>query len=395
MIDFNKMREFVRPIHKHIKDLFILDIEAVCDFADNLKYHIPDSLSESEFHATLGSIHEESSNGFVVGETLSSGEYVVLHGRDGGHRNLRGEVPHLVLAQSEVSLTLLEDDFQGPTSGVNPVGFEEVELPVCGNESVPLAPLVTLAEEQTDVAACKADIDGDVPASQSAAILAALFRMVEESDELVSGVLLTFIYVLRLAHLDHSEIVAPDVTGGDEQDDFCTGEPAVSHHIVKVYLALDNTAYHLNHQGNLALVVLLDALGSMGAFRMLLGKTRIKLPLLQTVVALLAFLTDNGKVEQQLADAVSDADEQALEAERHRVRHMRVYLADKLRLDTTLGIVRVIDHQADRLRAFTRPVLLGLIPELERNGGQDFAPVIRLIGDKPVEHVLPAVKQAA
>ncbi len=57
MIDFNKMREFVRPVHKHIKDLFILDIEALCDFADNLKYYIPDSLSESKFHATLSENH--------------------------------------------------------------------------------------------------------------------------------------------------------------------------------------------------------------------------------------------------------------------------------------------------------------------------------------------------
>ena len=389
------MTEFVRPVHEHIKDLIILDIEAFCDFADNLKYHIPDSLSESKFHATLSSIHEESSNGFVVGEAFSSGEDVVLHGRDGGHRNLRGEVPHLVLAQSEIPLTLLEDDFQRPTSGVNPVGFEEVELPVCGNESVPLAPLVTLAEEQTDVAACKADIDGDVPTSQSAAILTTLFRMVEESDELVSGVLLTFIYVLRLAHLDHTEIVASDVTGSDEKDDLCTGKPTVGQYIVKVYLTLDNTAYHLNHQGNLALVVLLDALGGMGAFRMLLAETRVKLLLLQAVVALLAFLTDNGEVEQHLADAVSDADEQALEAEHHRMRHMGVYLADKLRLDTPFGIVCVIHHQADRLRALTRPALLGLVPELERNGGQNLAPVIRLIGDKSVEHVLPAVKQAA
>ena len=51
------MTEFVRSVHEHIKDLFILDIEEICDVADNLKYHIPDSLRESEFHVTLGSIH--------------------------------------------------------------------------------------------------------------------------------------------------------------------------------------------------------------------------------------------------------------------------------------------------------------------------------------------------
>ena len=389
------MTEFVRPIQERIEDFLILDIEALCDFADHLKYHIPDSLSESKFHATFGSIHKESSDGLIVGEALSCGEYVVLHGCDGGHCNLRGEVPHLVLAQSEISLTLLEDNFQGPTPRVNPVGFEEVELPVGGDESIPLAPFVTLGEEQTDVAACKADIDGDIPASQTAAILASFLGMVEEGDELVCGVLLTFIYVFRLAHLDHTKIVTSDVTGSDEQDDLCTGEPTVGQHIVEMDLALDNATYHLNHQGNLALVVFLNTLGSMGAFRMFLGETRIKLFLFQAVVALLSFLTDNGEVEQHLADTISNADEQSLETEHHRVRYMRVYLADKLRLDATFGIVRIIDHQTYRLSTLTRPALLGLVPKLERDGGENLAPVIRLIGDKSVEHVLPAVKQAA
>jgi hypothetical protein len=40
------MTEFVRPIQERIEDILVLDIEALCDFADNLQYHIPDSLSE-------------------------------------------------------------------------------------------------------------------------------------------------------------------------------------------------------------------------------------------------------------------------------------------------------------------------------------------------------------
>lgn len=347
--------------------MFIFDIEAQCNLANHLKHYIPDSLSESKFHATLGSILEESAHGLVVREPSGGREQIVLHGRDGSHCDLRGEVPHLVFAQSEVPLTLLKDDFQGPAPGVNPVGLEEVELPVCGNESVPLAPLVTLGEEQADIAACKADVDSDVVAFQTTAEAASLLGFVEEGHELVGSVLLAFVCILRLAHLNHTKIVASDMMGSDEQDDLCTGKPAVGQHIVEMYLALDNTAHHLNHQGNLALVVFLYALGSMGAFRMLLGETHIKLLLLQTVVALLALLPDNGEVEQRLADAVSNADEQALEAEHHRVSDMRVYLADKLCLDATLGIVRVIDHQADRLRTLTRPVLLSLPPELERD----------------------------
>ena len=389
------MTEFVRPIQERIEDLLILDIEALCDFADNLQYHIPDSLSESKLHATHGSILKESANGLVVGEASCRREQIVLHARNGSHGNLRGEVAHLVLSQTEISLTLLKDDFQRPAFGINPVGFEEVHLAVGGDEPVPLSPLAALAEKQADIAAGKDHVHSDVPASQTTAVLASLFGVVEKSDELVGSVLLTFIYVLRLAHLDHTKIVASDVSGSDEQDDFCTGKPTVGQHIVEMDLTLDDAAYHLNHQGNLALVVFLNPPGGMGAFRMFLGETGVKLLLLQSVVPLLAFLTDKGEVKQHLADTVGNADEQPLETEHHRVCDMRVYLTDKLRLDTTFGIVRIIYHQTYWLCAVRSPLLLGLVPELKRDNSKNPAPVIRLVGDKSVEHILPAVKQAA
>ena len=102
------MTKFVRPIYKHVKDLFILDIEALCNLSDHYQYHVPDSLVESEFHATHGGILKQSADCLIVREASVGGEQVVLHGGDGGHCNLRGEVAHLVLAKPEVLLTLLE-----------------------------------------------------------------------------------------------------------------------------------------------------------------------------------------------------------------------------------------------------------------------------------------------
>ena len=163
------MTEFVRPIQERIEDILVLDIEALCDFADNLQYHIPDSLSESKLHATHSSILEESANGLVVGETSCRREQIVLHGCDGSHSNLRGEVAHLVLSQSEVPFIFLKDDFQRPTLGVNPVSLEEVYLAVGGDESVPFSPLAALAEKQTDIAAGKDHVHSDVPASPTRA----------------------------------------------------------------------------------------------------------------------------------------------------------------------------------------------------------------------------------
>ena len=389
------MTEFVRPIHKHIKDLFILDIEALCDFADNLKYHAPDSLCESNFHTTSGSIHEESSCGLIVGESFGRGEYVVLHGRDDGHRNLRGEVAHLVLAKSKVSFAFLEYDLQRPTLGVNPISLNEIKRTICGNESVPFSPFSALAEEETDVASCEYDIYSNVVASQATAIRASLLRMVEESDKLICGVLPTFIYILRAAHLYHTEIVTLHMAGGDELDDFGTCKPAVRKDVVKVNLTLDDTAYHLHHQGNLALVILFNTLCCMGVRCVFLGEPRVKLLLLQAIVALLSFLSNEGKVEKHLADAVSDADEESLETEHHRMRHVGVYLADKLSLHASLGIVGVIHHQADRLCAVSSPLLLGLAPELERDHGHNSAPVVRFIRQETIERVALTAELAA
>ena len=142
------MAESVRPIQERIEDILVLDIEALCDFADNLQYHIPDSLSESKLHATHSSILKESTNGLVIGEASCRREQIVLHGRNSSHGNLRGEVAHLVLSQTEVSLTFLKDDFQRPALGVDSVGLEEVYLAVGGDESVPFSHLLRLQKNR-------------------------------------------------------------------------------------------------------------------------------------------------------------------------------------------------------------------------------------------------------
>ena len=289
------MTEFIRPIHQHIEDLFILDVEAFCYLSDELKHHIPDSLCESKFHAAFDSVTEESANGLVIRETSGGGEEIVLHGSDGCHGNLRGEVPHLVLSESEVLFAVLKDDLQGPTHGVNPVGFQEVDLPVGGNHPVPFSPLVALAEEQADITSGKGHVHGDMVAAQATAVITALLGLVEKGCELVGCISLAFICVLRLAHLDHSEIVALHMTGSDELDDVGAGEPTVSQDVVEVYLLLDDTTDHLHHQHNLALVVFLDALGCMGFLCMFLEEACVELLLLQAIVLFLPLLSERAK----------------------------------------------------------------------------------------------------
>ena len=115
--------------------------------------------------------------------------------------------------------------------------------------------------------------------------------MVKMSDKRLSGIVLAVVVVFCLAHLNHAKVVALDVAGGNEIDDLCTCEPAICEDVVKVYLSGNKTLYHLYHERNLTLVILLDTYSRM-AFRLaFLSKSGIKLLLLQAVLTLLALLT--------------------------------------------------------------------------------------------------------
>ena len=69
--------------------------------------------------AVQGRLSEEFAYGLVVHETSHGREYVVLECHEGRACYLRGKVGRLALAEAEQSLTLLEDDFLRPASGVN------------------------------------------------------------------------------------------------------------------------------------------------------------------------------------------------------------------------------------------------------------------------------------
>ena len=65
------MTEFVRSIHKHVEDMFVLDVEALGDFMDDFKQRVPDSLGERGLDAADGGILEEPAHGLVVGLSIA------------------------------------------------------------------------------------------------------------------------------------------------------------------------------------------------------------------------------------------------------------------------------------------------------------------------------------
>jgi len=389
------MIEFVSAIHKHVEDSFILDTEALCNLPNQIQESIPYPICDAEFLPTFHRIAEETTYGLIVSEPFGYGKKIILHGGNGSAGNLGGEAAHLILAESEVLFALLEDDFQRPPHGIYSVGLPESHAGIGRDEAIPVGLFPALAEEEPHVVPSELDIHRYVVATQLATPTAPVLRPVEHLGKLFGRVLLTFIYVLRLTHLNHAQIVAFRVAGRDELNDFGTCEPTVGQHVVEVDILFDDASDHLYHQRYLACVILFQTLGRGTALGMLFAETCIKLFLLHVVVALLPLLSNEAVVEQHLRPAIRNAKEEGLEAEHHRVSDMRIDLPDKFRLDAAFGKVGVIYHQTDRVVPIRRALLLRLPPKLNRNGLENPSPVIRLVGEESVEHVLLTTEKVA
>ena len=144
--------------------------------------------------------------------------------------------------------------------------FLEFKFRVSCNQRVLVRLLISLCKEQTNFATGKLNIYSNVVASKATTELTSLFGVVEESNQCFCSIVLPVVAVLCLAHLNHTKVVTLDMAGGNELDNLCTCEPAICEDVVKVYLSGNKTLYHLYHERNLTLVILLDTFSRM-AFR--------------------------------------------------------------------------------------------------------------------------------
>ena len=142
----------------------------------------------------------------------------------------------MVLTESEVLLALLEDDFQRPPHGIYSVGLPESHAGIGRDDAIPVGLFPAFAEEEPHIVPGELNIHRYVVAAQLVTPTAPVLRMFKHIDKLFSCVLLTFIYILRLAHLRHAQIVAFCVAGLDELNDFGTCEPTFGQHVVEVNL---------------------------------------------------------------------------------------------------------------------------------------------------------------
>lgn len=390
------MCKFIGLFHYHHQDLFVCKAKEVGKGNDNLYDCLPDSLCDCEFEGIPCDFSEESSDGFVVSESLDKGENVVLQADDSRVSDEFCEVTSLTLAQSKQLLGLFMDDFLRPSSAVNPVCLKEVYAGVGRYQSSPWTTLAASYKEEADGNITEAYISGDIPAFELATVLH-LLSVFEMSDERRSSHVLLPEPVLGnafLSNLQCTEIMAVKVAGMDETDKFLTGEPTVGKDILETDAFLDGTLYHLYGERYLVSVILLDALCRRFILATLLDETPFKFFLGHAVVALLPLLSDNGKIEEHLAEAIRYTKQESLKTKDVLVFQMRVDTADVLHTFARLGKIGVINHQAGNLALVVRTHLY-LVPQLKSEIVHQLTPVGADITQEIIEHVLPTAKQAA
>ena len=291
---------------------------------------------------------------------------------------------------------LLEDNLLRPTSGVNPVCLEETYRKVCRKQSAPWAPLAATDEEQADMSVCEDNISTDVPALEFAAVLL-LAPLVQLPDNGRGSEILMLGTVLGLTFFtdpDHSDIVTLDMTRADETYNLGTCKPAVCQHITEAHFLLNGPANHLDGEINLAHGVLsktnLDGCVLVSFFTESFGELLFAHP----VVAFPALLSEDGKVEKHLADAVGNTEEEGLDAKNATVLKMGVDTPDVLHMPSCLGKVRIVNHQTGIIRLVVTADD-DLSPKLADDVVHQLAPVGTAVVEELIEHIFATTKLAA
>lgn len=204
--------------------------------------------------------------------------------------------------------------------------------------------------------------------------------------------------VLGLAHLDYSEQMCLAASAPHVVDNILAGEPAVNEKIIEVHLVYGCPVQHYLHIGYLVLKVLrlapfhirfIFAFLAEAGFTILLGQP------LRTGRDT-AFLSLKSKVNKQLGASISPAQEQSLVPEdAATIVNVREDSSEHLAFAACFRHICIIDNHADRLTGVS-----GV--SADRDAGDEFfvdithdmSPINTVIRKNPIEHVLPAIKEA-
>ena len=111
------MVHLIRSVNHRIIDVLIGQTEEVCYCYDQFLESSPYPFYNRQFQRILGSFFKEFSHRLIGYKSFYNGKDVVSQRGQGCYRNLRGKIVCLAFSESQQSLRLLEDDFQGPSLG--------------------------------------------------------------------------------------------------------------------------------------------------------------------------------------------------------------------------------------------------------------------------------------
>lgn len=385
------MREFVRIFDDCFNSLVIADFKCLCNHGGYLAYDIPDSLTNGQFHSILTNIFEKSANGLVVGETSGCGKYVVLQEHYGRVGNLCGEVSGLAFPKSEILLTILENNFDRPTHGVNLIGFVEPKVCIGGKHSTPWGALAAAHVKQTYGHIINESINNNIIAAVSTTVLHALDLGGKFGDDCLGRNLFAILLKGKphafLSHLYHAEIVAFDASGLDEAENIFASEPTVSEQIIETVSVLYSPSDHLFEKLDLTHGVVAHTLCRRTFLVSNFLKTVFQFGIRHGMIALFARLADYIKINDVLAFAVTDGEYQRLEPQYHLVGYMAEDTSNFLGVEASLRVIRIIGNETNRI--------VGMVganrnpaPELAGDVIGYFTPVKTVVIEKPIEDIL-------
>lgn len=390
------MGKLFRLIDYSVVDFLICDVEDAGHGNDHLHNCAPNSFHYCQFHCSGAGFSEQGSYSFICIKPPYDGQKVVLYSGKRSACNLGCKIPRLTLAESQQALAVLEHDFQRPSLGINPVGFEELQLKVCGDQSVPCALPAASYEEKADLGVRKDDISHGVVAFELAAV-PDLLPSLKKFDKCGGSKVIAFKTVFGaslLANLNHTEVVTADMPACGEPYYISAGKPAVSQNVAETHTFPYGAPYHVNGKFDLALTVFVDTFLDGSVFRACLAVSSGKFLCRHTEVAFLAGLAQQGEVKHHLAYAVSDGKRKGLETKDGLVLNMREDTTHKFETLPGLAEISIIDYQAGGavlvVAADTYPG-----PQLKGKVVQQLAPVDSGILDETVEHVFSTANHAA
>jgi hypothetical protein len=176
-----------------------------------------------------------------------------------------------------------------------------------------------------------------------------------------------------------------------EPDNILIGKPTVCQYIAEFYTAANGSLYHL--LGKLDLGHVIFILTPAEHLAVMFGSTAsLEFLGAHAVIAILALLSDQGKVEKHLRHSVGDSHAEAFESEHRLVGEMRMHPSNFFNSPACLLVIGVVKDQA-YIFGFMVGTQMYAVPKLDGHMPEGFPPVNRRIFHEAVEDILSCLDQ--